>query len=110
MKIYTDILLIAVIAIYIVDLSGFTQSWRSAIARWLTIPENALRPLPPFDCSKCTIWWTAIIYAICTAQLNLPILAYIAAISFLAIPIQQIMIFIYEGILFLVNKMMKWYE
>lgn len=110
MKIYVDLIFVAAITIYIVDLSGFTQSWRSAIARWLKVPESALRPLPPFDCSKCMIWWTCIIYSICTGTFTLAILAYIALLSFLSIPLGQFFIFIYESLSWIFNKLMTWYE
>ena len=108
MNIYIELLLIAVITIYIVDLSGFTESWRSALTRLIKAKE--LRPIRPFDCSLCMTWWVCIIYAICSGLLSLPVLAYIAALSFLSIPIGQFCIFIREGVTFLLNKMMQWYE
>lgn len=108
MKIYIDLLLIAAITIYIVDLSGFTESWRSALTRLLKARE--LKPIKPFDCSLCMTWWVCIIYSLCSGSFSLPVLAYIAALSFLSIPIGQFCIFIREGITFLLNKMMQWYD
>jgi hypothetical protein len=108
MKIYIDLLFIAAITIYIVDLSGFTESWRSALTRWLKAKE--LKPIRPFDCSLCMTWWVGIIYAVCTGSVTLPVIAYIAALSFLSLPISHVFIFIREGITFLLNKMMGWYE
>ena len=108
MKIYLDLLLIAAITIFIVDLSGFTESWKSAIKRILKAKD--LKPIRPFDCSLCMTWWVCIIYALCTGIFSLPIFAYIAALSFLSLPLAQLLIFIREGITFLLNKMMKWYE
>jgi hypothetical protein len=108
MKTYIDLLLIAAITIYIVDLSGFTESWRAALARWLKAKE--LKALKPFDCGQCMTWWVGIIYSLCVGEFSLPILAYIAALAFLSFPIGQMMIFIREGMLSLVNKMMKLYD
>lgn len=108
MKTYIDLLLVAAITIYIVDLSGFTESWRGALAKWLHTKE--LKPLPPFDCSLCMTWWVCIIYALCTGTFSLGILAYIALLSFLSLPLGQIFIFIREGMLFLIGKMIGWYE
>jgi hypothetical protein len=105
---YLDLLLVAAITIYIVDLSGFTQSWRAALAKWLKVRE--LKPLKPFDCGQCMTWWVGIVYSLCVGEFSLPILAYIAALSFLSFPIGQMMIFIREGMLSLVNKMMKLYD
>lgn len=107
MKTYIDLLLVAAITIYIVDLSGFTQSWRDALARWLKVSEQQLRPLPPFDCSKCMVWWTCIIYSICTGTFSLAVLAYIALLSFLSIPLGQLFLFINESLSWLIDKMMR---
>lgn len=108
MKTYIDLLLIAVITIYIVDLSGFTQSWRSAIARRLKAKD--LKPIRPLDCGQCMTWWVCIIFSLATGNFSIPILAYIALLSFLSIPIGQALIFIREGMTFLINKMMRLYE
>lgn len=107
MNIYIQLLLVAAIAIYIVDLSGFTESWRSALARLLHISEKALKPLPPFDCSLCATWWTCLIYSLCLHQLSLPIIAYCALLSFLSYPISQFLTFIKEGLLRLVNLLLS---
>ena len=108
MKTYIDLLLIAAITIYIVDLSGFTESWRSALTRLLKARD--LKPIKPFDCGQCMTWWVGIIYSLCVGEFSIPILAYIAALSFLSLPIGQIMIFIKEGMLSFINRMMKLYD
>lgn len=110
MQTYLNILLVAAITIYIVDLSGFTESWGGAVARWLHISESSLRPLPPFDCGKCATWWVCIIYSLCTGTFGLITLAYIALLSFLSIPIGQFFIFIREGLTWAISKMIGWYE
>ena len=46
MSMFVDLLLVAAVTIYIVDLSGFTDAWRSALARRMHIPESNLRPSP----------------------------------------------------------------
>ena len=110
MRTYLDLLLVAAITIYIVDLSGFTESMRSAIARCIHVSESSLRPLPPFDCGKCATWWTCIIYSLCTETFSLIVLAYIALLSFLSIPLGQFFIFVREGLCWVINKMIGWYE
>ena len=59
-NIYIDLILVALVTIYIVDISGFTESWRTALARSLKISESAMRPLKPFDCGKCMTWWVCL--------------------------------------------------
>ena len=104
MGIYIDLLLVALITIYIVDISGFTQSWRSLVATKLNI--SRLRPLPPFDCGKCMTWWVCLIYALCTGQLSLPVIAYSALLSHLSNPIGEALIFIRECLTWLLNRIM----
>ena len=106
MNIYTDLLLVASITIYIVDLSGFTDAWRSALARMMHIPESNLRPLKPFDCSLCMTWWVCLIYALIEGQLSLPVIAYSALLSFLSVPIGQAILFIREWASWLIDKLM----
>lgn len=108
MKTYIDLLLIAAITIFIVDLSGFTEAWRSALTR--LIKAKDLKPIRPFDCSLCMTWWVCIIYTLIAGIFSLPVLAYIALLSFLSLPLGQLLIFIREGMIFLLNKMMMWYE
>ena len=103
-NIYIDLILVAVIAIYIVDVSGFTESWRDALARWLKVTN--LRPLPPFDCGTCMAWWSCLIYAICVGEFSLVTIAISAMLSLLSIPIGQGMIFIREWMTWIINKLM----
>lgn len=55
-------LAVMAVAVFVVDLSGFTESWRG----WLSskLGGRQLRPLPPFDCSLCLTWWGCIIAAV----------------------------------------------
>ncbi len=106
MSIYTDLLLVAAVTIYIVDLSGFTDAWRGALARMMHIPESNLRPLKPFDCSLCMTWWVCLGYSAVLKQLSLPVIAYSALLSFLSVPIGQAILFIREWASWLIDKLM----
>ena len=106
MNIYIDLLLVALVTIYIVDISGFTLSWRSALARSIKISESSMRPLKPFDCGKCMTWWVCLIYPICTGDISLGTIAFAALLSHLSVPIGQVMIFIREWITWVTNKLM----
>ena len=104
MKTYIDMLMVAVITIYIVDLSGFTQSWRGLLARTLHIKE--MRSIKPFDCGLCMTWWVCLIYALAISQLNLYTIAWSALLSFLSIPIGQVLIFLKEWMCWVLNRLM----
>ena len=86
MNIYLELLLLAAIIVYVVDLSGFTHSWRSALEKALGIKApNRLRPLPPFDCSKCLVWWCTLAWLVFVRhEFSLLNTAYCAALSFAA--------------------------
>lgn len=99
-----SILLLALITIYIVDLSGFTDSWRAGVASLLGIKPENLRSLKPFDCGQCMTWWTCNIYAAIMHNWSLGMCAFIALLAFLSYPIGQTLIFIREGIIAILNK------
>ena len=100
---YIVITLAALTAVYVVDVSGFTQSWRSLLARWLQV--KSLRPLPPFDCGKCASFWTAVITAACLNHLTVDTVAFAALLSLLSLPAGQMMLFIREGLTELIARL-----
>lgn len=104
MRIFIDLLLVALVTIYIVDISGFTEAWRSSLARMLKV--SALRPLPPFDCGKCMTWWVCLVYAICAGRLCLGTIAFSALLSLMSNPIGSALIFLREWTTCLIDKMM----
>ena len=106
MNIYIDLTLVALVIIYIVDISGFTESWRDGCARWLHISN--LRPLPPFDCGKCMTWWVCLIYPICTGDFSLGTVAFAALLSHLSNPIGEMLIFIREWMIYILDRLMPW--
>lgn len=106
-SIYTDLLLMSLTVSYIVDVSGFTQSWRSALARWLGRSASALRPLPPFDCGKCMTFWACLIFTLIEGAFSLRVLAYICLLSCLSVTAGQVFIFIREGLLRLLDMLIQ---
>lgn len=102
MSIYLQQTILAAIVVYIVDVSGFTQSWRDALARWLHIQH--LRPLPPFDCGKCATFWAGIIYALATRSLSFQVLAFVCALSLLSQPMGEAMTLLREALSAAISK------
>ena len=64
MKLIIELLLIAVVAVVVIDMSGFVPSVKTAVARILTkhgrptAAENVR--LKPFDCSLCMTFWVGL--------------------------------------------------
>lgn len=80
-----NLLLIAVIAVVVVDLSGFVDAVKAALARWLT---RAGRPtaaenirLKPFDCSLCVTFWAGLFWLICVDAVSLGTLAALCLVA-----------------------------
>lgn len=104
MTIYAQLPIVAAIVVYIVDVSGFTDSWKAALARFIRRPETALRPIKPFDCGLCMTWWCCLIWALVHGQLTLLTAAESALLSSLSIPIGQILVFIREALCWVLDK------
>lgn len=106
MSIYIDLLLLAAIVVYIVDLSGFKDTLLNAASRF-TAKHNLprVKSLRPFTCALCSVWWATLIYAACTGDLSLPIITYCAALSFFSNTLSQFLLFIREGTLLLIRKL-----
>lgn len=101
--IYLQLLLLALVVIFVVDLSGFTQAWRAIVAKALGVAS--LRPLPPFDCSLCMVWWVCLIFALCNGEATIPALAYIALLAYLSMPMANLLRALRELLLRLTDKL-----
>ena len=104
MKAIIDIILVALVTIYIVDLSGFTETWLSILSHY---KNRKITELKPFSCSLCMVWWVCLIYAAIVGNLTIPVVALIALLSLMSGPIGQLLILVREGFIKLVNKLME---
>lgn len=109
MNIYVSLLLLWAVVVFIVDHSGWTQTWLGWLskftARFGYPPVTELRP---FSCSLCSTWWTGLAYAWLQDQLTLPVVAYIAGLSFLSITLSELFIFIRETLTNAIANFNKW--
>ena len=100
---FIEYLLIAAIVVYIVDLSGFTQSWKGLISAKF---GGRCKVGKPFDCSLCMTWWVCLVYAFCMGRISLGTIAFSALLSHLSNPISSALIFIREWITWIFDKLM----
>lgn len=103
-----DILFIAVICVVIIDISGFTDSWKSLLKRILTKgrfsePNYSLKP---FDCSFCITWWTGVVYMLITHSMSLWMTAYLLGICVMTPVIRDIIILIRETLLKIIKYLL----
>lgn len=103
MKTIIDLILVALVTIYIVDLSGFTETLLKVISAY---KGRKITELKPFSCSLCMVWWVCLAFLLMSAKLSLPMVAFIALLSFLSAPIGQFLVFLREGLNKVINKLM----
>lgn len=104
MKAIINIILVALVTIYIVDLSGFTETLIKVISAY---KGRKITELKPFSCSLCMVWWVCLIYAAIVGNLTIPVVALIALLSLLSLPFGQLLILIREAFLKVINKLMN---
>lgn len=79
-----NLLCIAAIVVFVIDLSGFVDSVKMRYWKWL-FKDKPYREfsLKPFDCSLCMTHHICLLYAIISGSFSLPIWAFICGLSFL---------------------------
>lgn len=83
-----EILLLAAIVVFVVDLSGFTESWRRPLSEWLKRKTSyEVKHFPPFDCSLCLTFWAGLIWLAIRNAFTLPNVAFVCLVAYLTIPI-----------------------
>lgn len=109
MTIYINIALLWAIIVFIVDLSGFTQTWLGWLSKFTAMYNlPAVTELKPFSCSLCMTFWTGTLYAFFVGQLTIPIVAYVCALSFFSITLRELFIFINETATSAVARLNRW--
>lgn len=104
MKAIVELILVALITIYVVDLSGFTDTWLKFLSAY---KGRKITELKPLSCSLCMVWWVCLAYLVTTSQLTLSLVAFTALLSFLSIPMGQILVLLREVMLHIINKLMS---
>jgi len=100
---YTDLLFLTFVVVFVVDLSGFTETWLGWLSRWL---GRTVRELKPFSCSLCSTWWAGLVYLVATGRFCIPLVAYVALMAFASFPISEILIFTRETLLKWIRKLL----
>lgn len=75
---YYNLLLLAVVVVFIVDVSGIIDSIKEALSRWLHVKVGRLKP---FDCSLCMIWWCGLAYLLIVGRFALGPIAFVALLA-----------------------------
>lgn len=102
MKTIFDLILVALITIYIVDLSGWTDTWLSFLSHY---KGRKITELKPFSCSLCMVWWVCLIFLLVVGRFTLPLIAFSALLSFLSVPLGQVLILVRETLNKVIDKL-----
>ena len=70
MALMLELLLIGWVCVFIVDVSGWTQTWKGWLARRVGASRTT-GSLKPFDCSLCCTWWAGLGWLLATGRLSL---------------------------------------
>lgn len=103
--IYINILLIALITVFALDVSGFYQEMTSIISGWLTNGQIK-KPieLKPFSCSLCSTFWVSLIYIIVVNAFSLAMLAYVCLVAYMTPVFADIMFLFMETLKKIIQK------
>lgn len=103
-SIYIQLLLIAFIVVFVVDLSGFTQSWQGTVRK---LSKGKVHIGKPFDCSLCMVFWVCVVFSFLENQLNVIVFAYICALAFFADVIGGIFTIVKSSVNLIMDKIFK---
>lgn len=93
MELLINILLIAIIAVFIIDLSGAINNLVKPIVRKiLHLSPNADIHLPLIGCSLCVTFWVGLIYLLAVSAFDLPGIVAVCIASFLTPVISDVLI------------------
>ena len=104
MNLYFDIVLIAVIYVFGIDVCGFWQTLSSGLKRLMT-GGRMHQPfdLKPFSCSLCMTFWTGIVYLLATHALTIGHLAYVCLVAMLTPRIYDLLLVVSDLLAALFN-------
>lgn len=91
-----DLLFITIIIVFIVDLSGFSETLKEWLSGWLTNGRiiTTKYHLRPFTCSLCLTFWTGLIYLLATGSLSIPYICLVCLLALIASTIKDILLLV----------------
>ena len=116
LTIIINILLLATIIVFIIDLSGAIENLVKPIVKHLLqIPPHKDINLPLIECSLCVTWWCGLIYVCYVTIVNsftfnqfLILVSVLALVSFLTSSFKDILVLIKDLIIRFIEVFYKW--
>lgn len=85
---YYELLLLATVVVFIIDISGIVDTFKRALSRWLSVKIERIKP---FDCSLCMVWWCGLAYLIAFGRFSLGPVAFVALLATCSVQIGTIL-------------------
>ena len=96
MKTILDLFFLTVIICFIVDCSGFFNFIKKFVASRLEGKYKNLKAedikIPFITCSLCSVWWSGLVYLLCTSNFTIP---YISVVVFFSLISSNISSFLF---------------
>lgn len=102
MNVITDLILIQIIVVILIDISGIVQSVEGLIARLLSLKKVSIYML---ECSFCMNHHTAVIYLLLTGALSLKNYCFVLILSFLTSVTKDLLWGVRDRLIKLVSKL-----
>lgn len=101
-----DLFFIAVVVVVIIDLSGFIDSVKSGLKRWVTggrmsDPNYTLKPI---DCSFCMNFYSGLVYLLVTGSFSLWMLVWLLLLCFFTPVIKDVLLLVRDLITRLIRS------
>lgn len=105
LKIVTDLILIQFIVVFIIDLSGITNTIKTLLSRILTKGRvtSTNFTLPLIGCSLCMTFWSCLTYLILNQSFTIPFIALTCMLAFTTITTKDLLLTLKDKITRFVN-------
>ena len=93
-----------VIIVFVIDLSGVITEAENKLSKWLNVKCHIPKPI---SCSLCLTWWVGLTYLIITSTFTIPMITYVALLSYMTNPMYNILLFIRDLLNHIVDLLYK---
>lgn len=97
-----DLLLIACVLVFIIDLSGVITELETFMQKKL---KRKVVIRKPWSCSLCMVWWSGLVYLLVTQSFTIPMVAYVGLLAYFTPVISDFMIICRELIIKVLNRL-----
>lgn len=101
---YTDLIFLTLIIVFITDLSGVVSHIETALAKWLKVRKVSV---PLLTCSLCQTWWAGLIYLLITHNFTLPAIAFVGLCSYMTTTVCSILTGVKEAVDWVIVRLTK---